>query len=156
MDIAGIRKDYQLQTLDVNDVNQDPIAQFTSWFQAAIEAKVNEPNAMVLSTIKANGRPAARVVLLKGIHGSGLTFFTNYESDKGIELAIHPTAALTFFWPELERQVRLEGKVEKLSEMESLEYFSSRPRGSQLGAHASNQSSRVPSREYLEKAYEDA
>ena len=155
IEIASIRKDYQLKTLDIVDVENDPLKQFNIWFEEAVASKVNEPNAMVLSTVKENGRPAARVVLLKGTDQSGFSFFTNYESDKGHQLLQFPFASLTFFWPELERQVRVEGKVKKLSELESNNYFSIRPRNSRIGAYASPQSKVVPGREFLEDSFRE-
>ena len=153
IDISSIRKDYRFKTLDINQVNPNPLTQFSLWFEEAIAAEVNEPNAMVLSTVKENGHPSARVVLLKGIENEGFSFFTNYESKKGEQLEINPFAALTFFWPELERQVRIEGKVEKLSASISDEYFLSRPKASQIGAYASKQSKNVPSRNFLEESF---
>lgn len=153
IDISSIRKDYRFKTLDINEVDSNPLVQFSLWFEEAIVAKVNEPNAMILSTVKENGHPSARVVLLKGIENERFSFFTNYESKKGEELKINPNAALTFFWPELERQVRIEGLVEKLSAEKSNEYFLSRPKASQIGAYASNQSKNVPNRNYLEETF---
>jgi len=154
-DIANIRKDYQLKSLDVNDVSENPLDQFARWFQEAIFANINEPNAMVLSTIKEGNRPSARIVLLKGIDDQGFSFFTNYESEKGEQLKANPFASLTFFWPELERQVRIEGTVDKLKGSESDTYFESRPRASQIGAYASPQSKIVPDRDFLEKSYDN-
>ncbi|QIP13474.1 pyridoxamine 5'-phosphate oxidase [Spirosoma aureum] len=148
--ISDLRKEYSLNGLDTTDVLSDPIAQFQVWFNDALNAKVPEPNAMYVSTVTADGRPDGRIVLLKGISEAGFVFFTNYESRKGQELASHPFATLTFFYQELERQIRIEGQVEKVSSDESDAYFSSRPRGSQIGAWVSNQSLVIESREVLE------
>ena len=155
MDIAGIRKEYKLQQLREADVNPDPFLQFQDWFKSAIDAKVNEPNAMNLSTIKASGRPSSRIVLLKGVEEKGFVFYTNYESDKGHQLLQHPYASLCFFWPELERQIRIEGQVAKVPPTVSDDYFNSRPLASRLGAWASPQSQIISGRESLEKRLED-
>lgn len=149
MDIANIRKDYTLKSLGLDEVADSPMDQFNVWFGEAIKARVNEPNAMNLSTINIQKRPSARIVLLKGLD-HGLTFYTNYESKKGKELQENPFAALTFFWPELERQVRIEGEIQKLTAGESDQYFFSRPIGSQIGAWASPQSQVLSSRSFLE------
>lgn len=148
--IANLRKDYAQAALDITDVHASPVQQFEQWFQEALNAEVLEPNAMTLCTVDPNGRPSARIVLIKGIDDLGITFFTNYESRKGQALAAHPFASLVFFWPELERQVRIDGNVAKVSTEESEEYFRSRPLGSKLGAWASPQSEVIPSREWLE------
>lgn len=148
--LADIRKDYLKSTLDTSNVLSDPIAQFELWFKEAQTAQVPEPNAMNLATINAHGRPTARIVLLKGIEDKRFVFFTNYQSDKGRELENNPSCALTFFWPELERQVRIEGVAERIAEDRSQEYFQSRPRGSQIGAWSSPQSSMIESRSILE------
>jgi pyridoxamine 5'-phosphate oxidase len=150
MDISSIRKDYTLKSLDINDVNDSPFEQFHQWLREAINAEVLEVNAMTLSTLHADGYPNGRVVLLKELD-YGFVFFSNYQSEKGQELENHPKASLTFFWPELERQVRVMGTVEKISENQSDEYFLSRPRGSQIGAWASPQSHKINSREVLEE-----
>lgn len=150
MDIASIRTEYRLQQLSEKDVNSDPLLQFQEWFKAALAAEVNEPNAMNLCTVKASGRPASRIVLLKGIEDNGFVFYTNYESDKGRQLQNHPYASLCFFWPELERQVRVEGRVEKVSKSTSDQYFQSRPFASRLGAWASPQSQIIAGRNVLE------
>jgi pyridoxamine 5'-phosphate oxidase len=131
-------------------LDPSPFVQFRRWFADAVEAKLKDPNAMTLATATPDGVPAARVVLLKDIDDRGLVFFTNYESRKGIELAANPHAALCFFWAPLERQVRVEGRVEKVTREESEAYFRTRPRGSQLGAWASHQSTVIPGREPLE------
>jgi pyridoxamine 5'-phosphate oxidase len=148
--LEGIRKEYAKTTLDVGDVDLNPIAQFEKWFKEAVEAKVPEPNAMTLSTISDGGRPSARIVLLKGVEQSQFLFYTNYQSQKGKELDKNPACALTFFWPELERQVRIEGMAQRVEESVSEKYFQSRPRDSQVGAWASPQSSMVNNREILE------
>ncbi|MEN2282182.1 pyridoxamine 5'-phosphate oxidase [Algoriphagus sp. SE2] len=150
MNISAIRKEYSLKTLDISDLSNNPIDQFNVWFQEALAAKVIEINAMTLSTIGLDGVPNARIVLLKEVD-TGFVFFTNYESQKGKELAKTPFASLTFFWPELERQVRVKGKIEKVSPKLSDEYFFSRPIGSQLGAWTSPQSQKIGSREELEE-----
>ncbi len=134
MSISSIRKDYQLQSLSESDVKQDPIGQFGKWWDEAIASSIDEVNAMTLSTVTAEGKPSARIVLLKGFDERGFVFFTNYESNKGAQLTANPFASLVFFWKELERQVRIEGISEKVNEQESDDYFHSRPIGSQLGA----------------------
>jgi pyridoxamine 5'-phosphate oxidase len=149
MNIADLRENYAQGTLDVTDVAPTPLAQFERWFEQALSAQLREPNAMVLSTVSANGAPSARVVLLKGLE-EGFTFFTNYESQKGQQIAAHPVVALTFFWNELERQVRIEGRIERVSAQESDEYFAVRPRSSQIGAWVSPQSTVIESRQWLE------
>jgi pyridoxamine 5'-phosphate oxidase len=154
MDIAAIRKEYSFKSLDLNNIADNPLIQFKVWFQEALTASAIETNAMTLATINKDNKPSARIVLLKGID-HGFLFFTNYESDKGKELARHPFAALTFFWPELERQVRVEGRVEKVTEAESDEYFFSRPEPSQIGAWTSPQSHIIPDREYLQRRQEE-
>ena len=150
--IAAIRKNYALQSLSEESVAGEPTHQFKVWMEAAIAAEVNEPTAMVLSTVNGTGRPSARVVLLKDVTPDGFVFFTNYQSRKGHDLEENPLAALTFFWPELERQVRIEGSIEKVEAAVSDAYFHSRPTGSQIGAWASPQSKRIGSREELEQA----
>ncbi|MDG1278694.1 MAG: pyridoxamine 5'-phosphate oxidase [Algoriphagus sp.] len=150
MNISAIRKDYALKTLEISNINKNPFEQFHIWLQEAIKSEALEVNAMTLSTLGLDGFPNGRIVLLKGID-SGFVFFTNYESQKGKELENSPKASLTFFWPELERQVRVNGFVEKISNEESDEYFFSRPLGSQIGAWASPQSKKIPSRELLEQ-----
>lgn len=144
------------EALDEAEVASAPFAQFERWFEEAVSAAVPEPNAMTLATVDANGRPTARVVLLKGFDERGFVFFTNYASRKGAELAAHPDAALNFFWPELERQVRIEGTVAKVSDVDSAEYFASRPRLSQIGAWASPQSEPLPDRAALEARFAEA
>lgn len=150
--LAAIRNNYSRQALSEESVSGDPIHQFNVWLEEAIQAKVEEPTAMVLSTVNAEGKPSARVVLLKDVSAQGLSFFTNYDSRKGMELKENPFAALIFFWPALERQVRIEGKVAKVAPEVSDAYFHSRPKGSQIGAWASPQSKEIESREVIEKA----
>ncbi len=154
LSIADLRKNYCSATLNENEVAPDPIAQFENWFNQALQAQLTEPNAMTLSTVSAEGRPSARIVLLKGITKEGFLFYTNYDSQKGKELAAHPFAALTFFWVDLERQVRIEGKVAKVDAQTSATYFHSRPRASQIGAWASPQSTVITERGFLEKQAE--
>ena len=148
--IANIRYDYQLRGLLEADIDADPLKQFRLWFDEVREADITEANAMLLSTVS-EGRPTGRIVLLKDLDDRGFSFFTNYDSKKGREIDENPQVALTFFWKELERQVRIEGKIEKTSETESSEYFAVRPRGSQIGAWVSDQSEVIPSREFLEE-----
>jgi len=154
MSISSIRKDYQLQSLSESDVKQDPIGQFGKWWEEAIASSIDEVNAMTLSTVTAEGKPSARIVLLKGFDERGFVFFTNYESNKGVQLTANPFASLVFFWKELERQVRIEGISEKVNERESDDYFHSRPIGSQLGACASPQSRVIESRRVIENNLE--
>src|ERR1700744_6047240 len=130
--IANLRNDYSGKPLDEKDVSTNPVEQFNTWFSEAIKAEVAEPNAMTLATTMVDFKPSARIVLLKGIEENGFLFYTNYESRKGMELMWNPYAALVFFWQELARQVRIEGRVEKVSAAESTAYFHSRPHGSQL------------------------
>jgi pyridoxamine 5'-phosphate oxidase len=149
--LADLRKTYAQRTLSETDVLPDAVQQFRVWLDEAIAAKLEEPTALTLSTVSSKGQPSSRVVLLKGLpNDDGFLFYTNYESRKGHDLAEHPLAALNFFWPGLERQVRVEGRVEKAPETLSTEYFQSRPRSSQLGAWASPQSQVIDSREELE------
>lgn len=150
-DIAAIREDYSRGSLTENEVDKNPFSQFKVWFEQALQARVMEPNAMVLSTINQEGFPSSRVVLLKDMKQDGFSFFTNYNSQKGQDLERSNTVGLLFFWPELQRQVRIEGFVTRLSEEDSNEYFASRPRGSQVGAWASPQSKIIENRAYLEK-----
>lgn len=154
-DLAQLRKEYARHALDESDVDLNPLVQFTQWFQEAINAQLLEPNAMVLASATPDGRPSARVVLLKEYDNHGFVFFTNYEGRKSSELMQNPNAALLFFWAELERQVRIEGTIEKTSRHESEDYFKIRPLESQLGAWASKQSSVIPSRNVLEQKVAD-
>ena len=149
-DIASIRKEYALKQLDESDVYQNPFLQFGCWFDDALIAEVTEPNAMILATADSDGRPSARVVLLKGFDEKGFSFFTNYKSRKANQLKQNSSAALVFFWPELERQIRIEGKVSKVSESESDDYFNIRPEGSKIGAWTSPQSQIIPNRNFLD------
>ena len=151
MNIQEMRKEYSAAMLDVSDVLADPISQFQHWFQEAVDAKTLEPNAMVLSTIKADGCPSARVVLLKGIELAGFVFFTNYNSGKGRQLDRNPLASLVFNWLELQRQVRIEGRVQKISATDSTAYFQRRPKSSQIGAWASPQSQIIADRSVIEQ-----
>ena len=151
MGFADLRKEYMQRGLDESDVDTDPFRQFAAWFDEARAASPIEPNAMALATVGADGRPSLRMVLLKGADERGFVFYTNYESRKGRELADTPWAALTFFWPEMERQIRIEGRVEPVSAEESDAYFHSRPVGSQLSASASRQSEVIAGREELEQ-----
>ncbi len=152
--IADLRIDYTQQSLLETDVNPDPIVQFQTWFDAAVAAKLPEPNAMTIATATPDGLPSARIVLLKAVDDRGFVFFTNYNSHKGQELLANPHAALVFLWTEQERQVRVQGRVEKIAPAESDEYYYSRPAGSRLGAWASNQSEVIPDRTVLETRLE--
>ncbi len=151
MKLAELRQHYALESLSENDVRPDPVAQFAFWFEEARASQILEPNAMTLATSSSDGRPSARTVLLKDFDNQGFTFFTNYESQKGLELAANPFAALLFTWLDLQRQIRIEGRVEKIAAEASLSYFQSRPRSSQIGAWASPQSQVIETREQLEK-----
>lgn len=148
--IANIRKEYTKASLDTTSVNENPILQFEKWFNEALQSNALEPSAMTLATISPNGKPSARIVLLKGISNDRFYFYTNYQSQKGQELENNPACALTFFWPELERQVRISGFAERATAQESDQYFQSRPRGSQVGAWASPQSVAIKDRSLLE------
>ncbi|MCA0239079.1 MAG: pyridoxamine 5'-phosphate oxidase [Bacteroidetes bacterium] len=149
-DISTLRKNYAREALSESDVSSSPLVQFDRWFQEALDAQLTEPNAMTLATATRDGHPSARTVLLKGVDKEGFVFFTNYESRKGQELADNPQAALLFTWLELERQVRIEGMIERISAEASEAYFQSRPKGSQIGAWVSPQSRVIPGREVLE------
>ena len=148
--IADIRRDYKLQSLLETDVTQNPIQQFTKWWQEAIDSNIDEVNAMTLATSTLDGKPSARTVLLKDYDEQGFVFFTNYNSHKGKELNENPNAALVFFWKELERQIRIEGTVQKIEGDKSDNYFNSRPISSRIGAWSSPQSDVIESREILE------
>ena len=152
-DIASIRRDYQMASLDEAASAANPMDQFTHWWEDATTSNIDEVNAFVLSTVDANRAPASRVVLLKGYTPEGFIFFTNYDSDKGKEVAANPNVAMNFFLKELERQVRITGTIKKISSEESAEYFHSRPLGSQVGAWASPQSQVIPNRDFLEKNF---
>jgi len=149
MDIGSMRTSYEQAELDEHDAQHDPVAQFERWFTDAVAAKLPEPNAMTLATVDQDGRPSTRVVLIKSFDQRGLVFFTNYDSRKGHELAANPQAALQFHWVELERVVRVEGRVEKVSAAESDAYYQQRPLDSRIGAWASPQSQVISSRAVL-------
>lgn len=156
MSIAHIRKDYTQASLSEADILPDPVAQFEKWFAEAVTAKVPEPNAMSLATISSGGRPSSRIVLIKQYDQDGFVWYTNYESRKGRDLQKNPFAALLFHWVELERQVRIEGRVKQLSDVESDAYFDSRPLGSRIGAIASAQSAPIADRAALEQTFRSA
>ncbi|PSB33410.1 pyridoxamine 5'-phosphate oxidase [Stenomitos frigidus] len=151
--LADLRHNYTLEQLNETDVDPDPILQFRRWLDQAIAAELPEPNAMTLATATSNGIPSARIVLLKGLDERGFVFYTNYESRKGQELAENPQAALVFLWTLLERQVRIEGRVETIATAETDAYFLSRPLASRLGAWASDQSRVIPHRDVLEQRF---
>jgi pyridoxamine 5'-phosphate oxidase len=151
LSIAAIRKEYQLQSLSETGVLKDPFLQFEKWWGELLSSGVEEVNAMTLATASNDGIPSARIVLLKGVDEKGFIFFTNYDSYKGRQLLENPRACLVFFWKELERQVRITGLVDKLSEQENDQYFNSRPEGSKIGAWASPQSRLIRNREWLEE-----
>lgn len=155
INIANLRKEYTLSALDRANVLPDPVKQFEVWLQEAINAEVSEPNAMTLATSTFEGKPSARMVLLKAVYEQGFSFFTNYESRKARQILQNPYGALVFYWAELERQVRIEGRIVRASEKESDAYFRTRPEGSKIGAWASPQSQVVPSRKYLEDLEDD-
>jgi pyridoxamine 5'-phosphate oxidase len=150
MNIADLRRNYTQAGLLETDIAANPFRQFQLWFEQAVAANLAEPNAMTLATVTAAGKPSARIVLLKGFDDRGFVFYTNYNSQKGVELQAHPFAALVFLWHDLERQIRIEGKIELVSEAESTAYFHSRPVSSQLGAWASEQSTAIADRSVLE------
>ncbi len=154
-DLSSLRKEYSQHSLDESDVDLHPLAQFDLWFQHALNSRVPEPNAMALATATTDGKPSVRMVLLKGFDERGFVFFTNYEGRKSAELFQNPHAALLIYWAELERQVRIEGAVEKTTRKESEEYFQTRPLESKLGAWASRQSSVIPGRGVLEQKTAD-
>lgn len=153
--IADIRKEYKLRSLSETDVAADPFAQFTAWWNEALQAQIDEINAMTLATASADGLPSARIVLLKGYDPAGFVFFTNYDSFKAQQIAENPKASLLFFWKEVERQVRITGIIEKTTAHESDEYYNSRPEGSRIGAWTSPQSHVIESREWLERREKD-
>lgn len=152
--INNLRHDFAKNALNEKDVNADPILQFEKWFKEAVNAKVNEPNAMTVATADDEGKPSARIVLLRNFNENGFVFYTNYNSRKGTEILKNSFASLLFFWPELERQVRIEGVLSKQSAEESDLYFNSRPRESKLGAWTSSQSKVISSRAALDEEYE--
>lgn len=150
LDLTALRQDYLSAALNETDVDSNPLQQFADWFKQASDAQLPEPNAMTLATVNDNGQPSARIVLIKEARADGFVWFTNYDSSKANDLAAHPKAALLFFWQGLERQVRVEGIVEKVSDAESDAYYHSRPVNSRLGAWSSPQSQVIPNREFLE------
>jgi pyridoxamine 5'-phosphate oxidase len=153
--LQDFRKEYRFSQLDIDSLDANPIVQFRYWLNEAFKTGVFEPTAMVLSTATRDGKSSSRIVLLKDLDVDGFTFFTNYESKKAIQIAVNPSGSLLFFWPQLERQVRIEGKILKALRHQSDAYFKNRPEGSKIGAWASPQSQRVPSREYLENLQKD-
>jgi pyridoxamine 5'-phosphate oxidase len=155
LSLADVRENYGLGELSEQNCESNPIIQFERWIKDAQRAELKEPNAMVLATATRDGRPSARVVLLKEVSDVGFVFYTNYGSRKARELETNPFAALTFYWPELERQVRVEGEVRRIPQLQSEAYFRTRPKGSQLGAWASRQSQVLPGREPLESRLRD-
>ena len=153
--IAELRKDYTLEGLHESGVSHSPFQQFGIWFEQTLSAQLPEPNAMTVATSTPDGTPSARIVLLKNFDERGFIFYTNYLSHKGVELITNPQAALVFWWAELERQVRICGNVEQVTDEESDEYFYSRPLNSRLGAWASEQSQAIASREVLEEKFQE-
>ena len=151
MNIADIRKDYKQLSLNETDVATDPVDQFSKWWEEAIASDIDEVNAMTLATANQAGRPSARIVLLKGFDNNGFVFFTNYNSHKATDIAGNPFASLVFFWKELERQVRIEGSIEKVPAADSDNYFDSRPQASRIGAWASPQSNVIAGRQVIEE-----
>ncbi|MCS6929563.1 MAG: pyridoxamine 5'-phosphate oxidase [Saprospiraceae bacterium] len=154
-ELAALRRNYAMASLSEDDVAPDPFKQLERWLKEAIASELPEPNAMTLATATPEGCPSARVVLLKGLDARGLVFYTNYESRKGVEIETNPRAALLFFWAELERQVRVEGRVERVSTEESVAYFQSRPKESQISAWASPQSRVISGRDVVEQRYQE-
>jgi pyridoxamine 5'-phosphate oxidase len=154
-DLSRFRKNYELQELRKNNLNSDPNQQFSSWFGEAVESGSEEANAMTLATSNTEGRPSLRVVLLKEYSSEGFVFYSNYRSRKGIEISVNPYGSLLFWWKSLERQVRIEGQIQKIESQQSLDYFQSRPRGSQIAAHASSQSAYLPNKLTLENKVQD-
>lgn len=154
-EIARIRRVYSLTELNESTVLDDPFKQFSEWMEEAVKSNIIDPNAMILATSNKDSIPSVRVVLLKGFDNEGFIFYTNYESKKGKNLVENPNASILFFWKELERQIRISGRVNKISQKESEEYFHSRPRESQLAALASNQSEVIPGREFLEQKFNE-
>jgi len=153
LNIAALRKEYKLRSLLESDVDEDPIKQFQQWWNEAMMSNIEEANAMTLATSTIKGKPSARIVLLKGLSNDGFVFFTNYESKKGTDLKENPYASLIFFWKELERQVRIEGSVKKLTKKESDEYFLLRPEQSKIGAWSSPQSKVIKNRQVIEDMF---
>jgi pyridoxamine 5'-phosphate oxidase len=155
-DIQNIRSEYLTASLSESDANADPIKQFDKWFNEAVKAELQDPTAMTLATATHDGRPSSRIVLMKGFDNNGFVFYTNYLSRKGKEIARNPLGALLFFWGTLERQVRIEGTIEKISKEDSVKYFDTRPRASQLGALVSPQSQEISGRDILDKKWQEA
>ena len=153
--IADLREDYSLASLQEDQIDQDPVRQFETWFYEAMNSAISDVNAMTLCTVDKDSKPHSRIVLLKGIEQDRFLFYTNYHSHKGREMEQDPHVSLVFFWKELQRQVRIEGRVAKISEEESVAYFTSRPRESQLGAWASHQSEELESREELQARFSE-
>lgn len=153
-DLAALRREYGDQGVDVPDLAPDPITMFQRWMDDTVQSGLHEPNAMVVTTVSAEGRPSTRMVLLKAVDERGFVFYTNYESQKGEDIEANPAVSLLFPWHDLQRQVRVEGTATRVTQQESEAYFSSRPRGSQLGAWASPQSREVASRAELDDLYE--
>jgi pyridoxamine 5'-phosphate oxidase len=153
--VEALRREYKRDGISEETVQQNPLDQFTIWFEDALNTDMTDANAMTLATSTSDGKPSSRIVLLKGFDEEGFRFYTNYDSRKGKELSENPHAALCFYWPALERQVRIEGTVSKLSREQSASYFRSRPRDSQIGAWASQQSSRLKNRRELEANFEE-
>ena len=154
LNIADIRKDYMLESLSEKDIANNPLQQFEKWWQQSIESNIDEVNAMTLATVNNDGKPSARIVLLKGYDENGFVFFTNYQSEKAADIEINTNVCLVFFWKELERQIRIEGVATKISDAQNDEYFNSRPVDSKIGAWASPQSNAIASREVLENNFE--
>ncbi len=154
LNIANIRKDYMLESLSEKDIANNPLQQFEKWWQQSIESNIDEVNAMTLATVNGDGKPSARIVLLKGYDENGFVFFTNYQSEKAADIEINSNVSLVFFWKELERQIRIEGVATKISDAQNDEYFNSRPVDSKIGAWASPQSKAIASREVLENNFE--
>jgi len=153
MDSEKLRKEYLANTLEIDQLNHDPLMQLKKWVQVAIDCEIIEPNAMVVATANKEGRPSSRTMLMKEIDSKGIVFYTNYESRKGRDIAENPQASITIFWRELERQINIDGRVVKISEPHSIEYFSKRPRDSQLSAWCSQQGTVIPSRSFLEDTF---
>lgn len=153
VNVADIRTDYKKEKLNIHEVNENPIVQFENWLQQALNAEIPEATSMIVSTVDKQGLPASRVVLLKGIENGSFIFYTNYDSRKGKQIAANPNLAITFFWPQLERQVNIVGTAAKVADEVSDQYFSSRPRKSQLGAWTSDQSTSIPSRTFLKRKF---
>lgn len=155
MDISSLRNEYKRSVLNMQSVNKNPVKQFKNWLDDAVKSEVPDPTAMAVSTFGTNGFPQTRIVLLKFLDNNGFVFFTNFESQKGTAIDANPSTGLLFFWPELERQVRIEGIAEKTSREFAEKYFRSRPVNSQIGAWASEQSKTIPSRSFLENRFNE-